>query len=538
MKKIMIIILLVFLLIPIVSANLLYCLREGERLPPGCSGSLCRYICETTFCQVCTTDSGYPGVNPATCFDKTCSFLNPDDEVDTTPPQLTVNQPVNGAYYSSNRILFDIDVDALSIIEYKNTGEERWHTLCDNCDSYNKHITLNEGFNDIIIRVKKIRNNLISEAMRNFYIDTRLPMFIDSLPDNGEFANGEFIVKYTEENLDRVEFKYKAANENNWNSKVLNNCVSGQKQICSTTIDISPYENGEMDYQFLICDNTNCDEGEIKRVKVDSTAPILNINAFGASAFNIRNIPFDITVNEEVDLFYIDNNDPKHKHNKLCNDCTEFKGERVFRDGMWDITIYAQDGAGNFDSFSLIFFVDTKKPKIKKTIPSRGWANGDFTVIYDETNLHSISLFYGRNNNYREARLNGCQSGLKQECSIMVDLSAFDGGEVDVYWTITDNFFSISNKVKSFDVDVTRPSFNKLNYNIEEDKVMFDIGLSEEADIEYMDNAESTPKFRTLCSSSAVCNKSRRFKEGQHRVTIRATDEAGNFAEQEIQFTI
>ena len=77
-------------LIQIVSANKLYCLTDGEQLPPNCVGSACRYTCDLRsgqgFCEICTTNSGYPGVNPSTCNGQKCELLSGDGGETTLPP--------------------------------------------------------------------------------------------------------------------------------------------------------------------------------------------------------------------------------------------------------------------------------------------------------------------------------------------------------------------------------------------------------------------------------------------------------------------
>ena len=47
--------LITLFLIPLISANLLYCLSDGQKLPPNCQGTSCKYTCDLSsgqgFCQ-------------------------------------------------------------------------------------------------------------------------------------------------------------------------------------------------------------------------------------------------------------------------------------------------------------------------------------------------------------------------------------------------------------------------------------------------------------------------------------------------------
>ena len=68
---------------------------------------------------------------------------------------------------------------------------------------------------------------------------------------------------------------------------------------------------------------------------------------------------------------------------------------------------------------------------------------------------------------------------------------------------------------------------------LNENKDTFDV-------IEYMDNSDSNPRWRILCSSlkNNVCFKKVSFKVGSHNVMIRVLDNAGNSVGTSIQFII
>jgi len=202
-----------------INAYILYCLSDGESLPPDCDDNTdlnCRYTCDLSsgvgFCQICTTDSGIP-TRPSRCHDVgSCSFLGDTGDLDQDPPILTLINPVEGETYERSRVYVYIEVDAPSRLEMKNNlNGGAWQTVSSEYVTYyNRKRTFDEGINDYNFRAIK-RNGLTDEESIVFYVDSILPDFRDSWPDDGEFANGQFTVEYTEENLDRIELKYKGA---------------------------------------------------------------------------------------------------------------------------------------------------------------------------------------------------------------------------------------------------------------------------------------------------------------------------------------
>src|SRR3989344_5450412 len=142
-----------------VSAYNKLCLSDCEGTPVNNP----RYVCElgnknrcndVGYCEVCVTDSGNPTA-PYRCAGQSCNFLDGnggDNGINETAyPVLTVNSPIEGQYYEKSAVVFDLDVDSTSLLEYKNLDDSRalWRTLCKDCTSYTGKVRLKEGLNHV-----------------------------------------------------------------------------------------------------------------------------------------------------------------------------------------------------------------------------------------------------------------------------------------------------------------------------------------------------------------------------------------------------
>jgi hypothetical protein len=558
-KIIPIMIVFTFIVLSVINlsqAYILYCLSDGEQLPPNCVGDDCRYTCDlrsgSGFCQICTTDSGIPGVNPLSCIEETCSFIdgsNDEGGVDLNPPILTINEPLNNDLFGSKRVLFDIDIDSKSRLEYRFTNETRWHKLCSACSDYSRHVRLDEGRNDLTIRAKKLSNNLIVETEITIFVDSKDPDFRDSFPDDGEFANGEFIVEYTEENLNNILMHYRGIFESNFNTMQIDNCSSGNRVKCSANISLSSYENSEVDYYFEVCDASQCDSGPIKRVKVDSTSPIIILNNPLNTLYSERKVLFEIIVNELVEIYYEDNNDGRdpHKKKRLCNGCFSLSKLMSLSDGDRDLTIYAEDEAGNKDSRDINFVVDTKAPRIRKTEPRSGYIGSPFFIEFREDNPVSLLLNYGNlltGFRQQNADLNSCTIDRgRHKCTTNVNLQDYDNQEIEYWFDLTD---IVGNNVQSnnieLTVDETFPEISSISYNIDGNSVELFVYITEInfEEATYIDNSDSRPREKRLCSrlDEGICSRKLTLREGTHDLTISVSDIVGHKVGQNVVIDI
>jgi hypothetical protein len=545
------------LAVPSAEAYILYCLKDGESVPPACTGSDCRYTCDLSsgsgFCQICTTDLGNPGVNPSRCFSETCTLIGGDSNAtDINPPNATINSPTEGATYDSKRVLFDIDVDSRVRIEYRTPEDTSWHKLCDGCRNYFRNVNLKEGDNEVTIRVLKKSNSQSVEYTINFNIDSKVPDFRKAWPKNGEFANGEFIVEYSEENLDHINLNYKVLGDPNWSVLPLSSCPSGINVQCNTNMDLSPYDGSVLEYFFEICDTTNCDTSPEYSVKVDSTPPVI-VSFTNNTEGRHKTFTFEINEPFFEKVQYRDNSDTNPRWRILCtrlsnNICSK---KVPFKDGQHEVEFEIIDEAGNFVSTTSSFFIDSRLPRIIKTEPRRGFASGNFYLEFQEANPQSLDLHFGNQQSGFQIQSLDLSSDCftdrnKQKCDIQAPLNLYDGQEIEYYFNLTDIVGqSTIPKPVSLKVDTSYPIINSIISEVDRSRVTLTLDVTEENfdEATYIVNTDSRPRERRFCSRlsllDSTCDKRISLRDpGLHNITISVFDKAGNAVAQNVEVNI
>jgi len=260
----------------------------------------------------------------------------------------TISSPSDNSIYPSRRILFNITtserLSEISYIDYSNS-RPRWRTLCIDCDGYEIERGFPEGEHDVKIKcVPYVGGDEIHEV--KFTNDYREPKISQTLPKENSFTNGSnFYIRYSEENVKEISMTFNPTQN-------LINCPSGKNQECSIDLDLTGYNNPEIEYYFTITDMAgNTAESNLIKVKVDTTPPIIeNPDSFyekkgGYIYFNI-----DITEDnfDRVSYSYIDSKG-RLKEKKLCSKLKSGKCVKKVRikDGEGNRKIIVMDEAGN-----------------------------------------------------------------------------------------------------------------------------------------------------------------------------------------------
>jgi len=290
---------------------------------------------------------------------------------------------------------------------------------------------------------------------------------------------------------------------------------------------------------------------------IDEEPPELTINSpVNNNIYSRRNVLMDLESNEEADIFYKDNNEDRENWKRICQNCLEYNNSRSFEEGENNITIKARDVVGNEAFFDVFFFIDSKEPKIKKTEPRRGFFGSIFYIEFQEENPSELFVNYGNNIvGFRNAQVDiekDCQlikgrSG-KYGCNFDVDVEDYDGQKIEYWFNITDIVRSVLSDIVRIKIDTVSPKLivyspkNKTGNGGYEKKVPFNITVSEDVLLEYIDNNDENPSWRRLCSNCKeygnLKKKTKSFKEAIHEIEIRAVDDAGNSDVERIEFEV
>ena len=274
-----------------------------------------------------------------------------------------------------------------------------------------------------------------------------------------------------------------------------------------------------------------------------------NISVFSPTEiiYGEKGIVFNISSTNELNLLeYIDYSDSRPGWKKLCVYCSNYNKKKTFaKDGIHNITIKAIDLYKQTKEENILFSIDSKKPKIAKTLPGKNKeTNGEnFYVKYSEDNLKEIAVYLNSSGNITRINATGCnQSGKNKECYIDLDLSMYNGKNIEYWFVVSDYIREASSKSFRVFVDTTAPVLivnNPKNNTIYlSDKVKFNLTSSESVTLGYFENSA----YRKLCTNCDSYGKSLlktiKFSEGGHNILIRAEDDAGNKDEETVGFIV
>jgi len=298
---------------------------------------------------------------------------------------------------------------------------------------------------------------------------------------------------------------------------------TSQKENCNDGIDNDC--DGKIDFN---------DTNDCTLLKINSL-----INGFN---YSNKNILFDIYSDfnpNDITYSYM-NNHGKTIIVKLCSKCNSYNKTKSFNDGFYNLTIMISNKSQIFSKKQISFLVDSTPPKIFETLPKKGFTNGNFNIEFKEDNPKILILNYDKQkkslNMSKECIL---EKGIRS-CSIYVNLSIFNGKEMQYYFNLTDiTGKNVVSRPINLTVDTTLPKV-KINWTIEQGKVNFIFNVTEVNfdKINYIDSSALKPKEMALCSrlKNGICEVSRRFNIGTHNLTIFTSDKSGNTLISKINF--
>lgn len=257
--------------------------------------------------------------------------------------------------------------------------------------------------------------------------------------------------------------------------------------------------------------------------------------------YNTKSIFLDIKLSEKVKYLYYRIN--SGSYNKLCSNCDKYSAKKGFSEGENNLTILAIKYDNTKKYSAITFYIDTTKPKILDTFPDK-YGKGLFGVKYTESNLQKVTLYYWPATNSSDINTKlflSCLPGTNIWCSDFIDISSYNNKYIYYKFELKDNFFSVNSSVTKILIDTISPVLNVFNpvnssvYVNSKGQVYLNISSSEKAKLEYKDNNLS---WIQLCSSCTSWKGYKTFSFGQHNVSFKATDLAGNYDKELTSFIL
>ncbi len=298
---------------------------------------------------------------------------------------------------------------------------------------------------------------------------------------------------------------------------------------------------------------SNCSGGSAKPMcscsqgaSADSTPPELIVSSpLQNSIYQKRAVDFNLSSSEVVKMQYLDNNAPQKGYKQLCSKCTAFNRKVSFSEGLNDVTIRATDNAQNTNEKRVIFFVDSKKPRISKAEPKNGkYGNGTFKIDYNEENLNSLTLFYraSTESEYQSLTTNECESGKRASCTL--NIPNMQNGDLFYYPEIEDIVGrKASYKEQKIKIDTINPEIN-LDQSLLVQPLEFSrklplkLKVSEKVTLTYEDLNDIRSRPKILCKNCNSYDRSLTFRQGTHNLKIVSVDNAGNSDVESLIFNI
>jgi len=303
--------------------------------------------------------------------------------------------------------------------------------------------------------------------------------------------------------------------------------------------------NGEHEVNIYAEDYSGRNSSKTWRFElIDPVELDIFVNLPSEGIYMSRRLPFNITLTKEAEkLSYVNYADSNPIQKMLCRNCKGFGHTKTtfksLREGE-NLLIFRAEDKGKIVEKNVSLIIDSESPKIIDTAPKSGLASGLFEIEFEEKNPFLLEINYG---NYQigfltqEIKLSSdCQQrNAKYYCSAKVNLSDYDGNQIEYYFFLEDlaGNHQVS-RARKLEVDISPPAISSFDFEVNGEKVVFSLEVEEPYldKITFIDLMDSNPRETVLCNAlqDNSCIKQVSLREGDHNITVIVRDVAGNVA--------
>ncbi|MDD5331398.1 MAG: right-handed parallel beta-helix repeat-containing protein [Candidatus Nanoarchaeia archaeon] len=269
--------------------------------------------------------------------------------INTNPVELRILNPPEGILNSKRQLLNISLGEKVKSLGYTDSIDSTptYKNLCRNCDHYDKMKAFSEGQHNLTVTAVSYSGAEFNQSV-SFFIDSIAPKIPYTTPKGGTFGNGNFTVRYTEENPVEVNLYYDYNQTGVFQKVTKTDCPAGKNKDC--TFVVEGVMNEKLDYYFEIIDISGFNTtSKVITTTMDTIPPVMTKLGSPLKETNYtKKVPFDIEVSEPVDIYYKDNKGKNpDRWTRLASKVTEYKKSVSFSKGPHEVEIKIIDKAGN-----------------------------------------------------------------------------------------------------------------------------------------------------------------------------------------------
>ncbi|HLD88801.1 MAG TPA: hypothetical protein VI894_01195 [Candidatus Nanoarchaeia archaeon] len=469
---------------------------------------------------------------------------------DTVPPNITIISPINGGIYDVNPIAINLSVNetAQNVSIRIDFGNLTY--LCWNCSTAFNLSTLADGNHTLFATATDFANNSETDNV-TFLVDATFPVIYEVRPVNGTYIGkypsgisaDVFNITYTETNVRQVVFYLKNSTSAVF-SEINLSCSSGNMKSCLYTPNLTALNlfNGDlMDFRFMIKDNTHAVYSNITRVVVADVIPLtINLTSPVNGTYNVSRIPLTVVLNKQAEKITraIDND----FYSILCSNCNAINTNLSYSQGWHTLKIRAYNYDDTYVSAEATLFVDSLAPSISFISPANNsYVNNvtTFTLKYTEANPMNVTLVIRNSSGILKMQNFSCPWGSQQTCSDSVNLNAYNGMQVQFYFSLTDGSFFINTTPRTIYVDSTSPLMtiaSPQNTSYKSTKVEIKVSTNEQ--VYNLKMAIDSSPYQIVCTNCQTYAKNMSLTQGNHSLRFLAIDYSGNTDNENVTFMV
>ena len=376
--------------------------------------------------------------------------------IDSINPNIQYQNPTetNGSFINHNSIeinitALDTNLQNIIIRLYNSSHNQINSSLTSNSPNFINFSGLSDGLYYFNATANDTLNNSNNTITRTVTIDTINPLIDYSVGTTGNNINQSntniFVnVTVTETNEANITFRLFYSNGTLFNSTTF---IDKKRTINFTSLSENTYQFNVTVFDIVSKSNTTSS----RSITIDSTNPTINIttpqNNINTTDTGI-DVNFSVSDNNLKSCWY--SNDSMAVNNSIT--CGTNITTIIWTEGQHNLTIYANDSAGNEAFDSVIFTIDTTPPLITINLPENK-NHSTSTITFNITTNELSTVWFTINNGITNYTMTSNSNNFNYT------LTGISDGDYIARFYANDTLSHLNNtEARAFGVDTVFPS--------------------------------------------------------------------------------